>query len=123
MVDIKGKGNPGPGYGPRICQHLQDDCGLGQDDVVGESSIATTFHDMIGDSPKVVSPYHIDVRYLSLSAKTCSLPTGCVARPFRGCFEVDGCLQCDLGLALQTNFESGASEGSHSLGSPYTTTI
>lgn len=55
MKIFKGKGLPAPEYGSGICKYL-----LGQKGVVGESPIATTLHNMFGDTVKFL--YSIDVR-------------------------------------------------------------
>lgn len=52
MLEFKGKGNLAPVYGPGICQHLQDDHGLGQEGIFAESYKMTTLQDMIGADPK-----------------------------------------------------------------------
>lgn len=66
MVDLKNKGVPAPEYGPGIRQHLQDDYILGHKSVVRESKIATTSHNMIGDTSLARFSRFIGARHFTL---------------------------------------------------------
>lgn len=49
MSDLRGKGTLAPKFQSKFCTSLKNDIRLGQESIIGESSIATLLYVMIGD--------------------------------------------------------------------------
>lgn len=45
-----------------ICTNLKDVNSIGHESVIGESPIVTLLHDMMGDDPESMFPYHVGFR-------------------------------------------------------------
>lgn len=48
-----------------IFTNLKDDIRLGQESIIAESPVSTLLHDMIGDDPKAMFPYQVDLRHFT----------------------------------------------------------
>lgn len=51
MSDFRDKGTPVPEFQSGCCTSLKDDIDEGHESIIGESLIATLFHDIVGNDP------------------------------------------------------------------------
>lgn len=59
MADFRGKGTPVRKFHSGFCMTLKDSIKVGQERIIGESTIATLLNDMT-DGPAEMFPHHID---------------------------------------------------------------